>query len=87
MGESYLNTVDTNHPVEVGFTLFEVCEQGHTTLQFFQFGLIYFPESGIPERADEGIFCYTFMQRHFFEIANTTPESPFFAMLDAPRNK
>jgi hypothetical protein len=56
-------------------------------LQLFQFGSVYFPESGIPERADEGVFRYTFMQRHFIEIANATPESPFPVMFDTPSDK
>jgi hypothetical protein len=56
-------------------------------LQLFQFGLLYFPESGVPERANEGVFCYTFVERHWLEVANAAPESPFSPMLDMPRNK
>jgi len=88
MRECYLNTMGANSPIEVGFTLFEVCEQRHTALQLFQFILLYFPESRIPERADEGVLCQAFVQWHRLEIANAAPESPVSSPLfDIPGNK
>jgi len=39
MRECYLNTVGANSPIEVGFALFEVCEQRHAVWRVGQMAI------------------------------------------------